>query len=137
MNKHKALLTDMKEILETVPNVSRVSIQGHEPLLAEDAYASIYLVPGADVFTPRTNGTGLHSYDNSFFIRCIINDNLMEDTLRWTDTRDQVIQAVLKDSEIWTNLVDRDVSSIVYDDLNNFPFVTFEIIFEFKIREDC
>jgi len=137
ITKHREIFTSMKEILETCSNVSRVSLSGHQAINSEDTFASVYVIPGADSFTSRTTGTSVHSYDNSLFVRCIVNDNCIDDELNWTDTRDQIIQAVLADSEIWKQAVNRDVVSVVYDDMNNFPLVTFEILFEFSLREEC
>ncbi len=130
-------MKDMKEILETVSSVGEVTIGKHVPLDQEDSWASVYILPGADTFVPRVIGTGVSSYDNTFFIRCIVNDNCSDDDLTWTNTRDDIIQAVLKDSGIWTTSIDRDITSIVYDDFNSFPLMTMELLFMFTLREEC
>jgi len=137
MTKHRLIMNSVKEILETNSNIGVVKLAGHTPLLSEDTFAAVYVIPGADTFTPRVTGAGISSYDNSLFVRCIVNDDCTDDPLHWTDTRDQIIQSILSDSEIWNQAIDREVSSVVYDNMNNYPLVTFEVLFEFTIREEC
>jgi len=137
MTKHATIIKDLKEILQTIPRIADVVIGKHISLDSETAFATAYLIPGADAFEVKRGGTGIASYDNAFFIRCLINEDCSVDELQWADTRDEVIQAVLKDSQIWSTATDRDVTSVVYDDMNSFPKMTMEIVFEFTIREIC
>jgi len=137
MTKHATIMKDLKEILKTVPRMADVIIGKHVPLDQETAFATAYLLPGADTFEGRRPGTGVSSYDNAFFVRCLVNENCEADDLQWADTRDEVIQTVLKDSQIWTTATDRDIAAVTYDDFNNFPKMTMEIVFEFTIREIC
>jgi len=137
MTKHEALLGDLKEILETVNSLSKVAFGKHVPLPQESTFAAAYLIPGADTFQTKKSGKGIAAYDNAFFVRVIVNEDCSDRPLQWCDTRDEIIQAVLKDNELWSVAVDRDISSVVYDDMNSFPKMSMEIIFEFTMREDC
>ena len=137
MTVHESLMTDLKEILETVSRIQKVSYGKHVALDQESDFASAYLIPGADTFTPRVIGTGVSSYDNSFFVRVIVNEDCTDNPLQWCITRDLIIQAVLKDSKLWSTAIDRDITSVIYDDMNSFPHMTMELLFEFKLKEEC
>ena len=137
MTVHERVFTAMVQIINTAPSITNTIVGKHTPLAQEQSWASAYLVPGADTFKSRELGTGVASYDNSLLIRCIVNVNCEDYGLQWAVVRDEVIQSVLKDSEIWGDIVDRDIVSIIYDDMNSFPLMTMELLFEFKLREEC
>jgi hypothetical protein len=59
------------------------------------------------------------------------------DDLDWVHTRRLIIDAILDDKAIWSNILDRDVVSVSHDDYENYPLKAMSIIFEFKLREDC
>ena len=137
MTVHERVFTAMVQIIDTAPSITSTIVGKPTPLAQERSWDSVYLIPGADTFKPRDLGTSVAAYDNSLLIRCIVNVNCDKYGLQWAVTRDEVIQAVLKDSEIWGDIVDRDIVSIVYDDMNSFPLMAMELLFEFKLREEC
>lgn len=130
-------MRDFKEILQTIPRINKASFGTHVPVSQETTFASVYILPGADTYQIRKIGTGISSYDNSFFIRCIVNEDCTENELQWCDTRNAIIEAILADSGLWTVVVDRDITSVIYDDMNTSPKMTMELLFEFNLREDC
>ena len=136
MNNHKAVMLDLKEIIETIGRVVFVTFEGHKQP-STNGGAEVFLIPGADTFAERVNGKSINTYDNTFFVRIIVNEDCSDDPLQWSDTRYDIINTILSDTEVWNNLVDRTVSGVTYDDLNTYPRSTFEILFEFTIREDC
>lgn len=137
MTKHAEIMTDVKAIMETVKGIQKVQFGAHQALDQETTWSSVYIIPGADTFKPRVIGTGVSSYDNGLFVRCIANVDCSDNPTEWCDVRDNIIQSMLKDSDIWNTAVDRDIVSVVYDDMVKFPLMTMEILFEFTLREVC
>ena len=137
MTKHESILTDMKAIIDTVPRVSKTSFSKHVPLDQENSWAAVYILPGGDTYEPNNLNTGISGYHDMFYVRVIVNEDNTDRDLLWCDTRDGIIQAVLKDNAIWPHTIDRDIVSTVYDDMNNYPKMTFEMLFQFKIKEVC
>lgn len=130
------LLKDLKEILETVKGVSNVS-HGKAPTLdQESTFTSIYIAPTVDNLELFRQGTKASDYQSTIFIRALIHLKVVDD-LDWVQIREDVIKAVLNDTEIWTELIDRDVVSVIQDDFNSYPLKAMEILFEFKLRESC
>ena len=137
MDNYELLLHDIKDILKTVDEVHRVSHGNPTPLDSEDQFTSIYISPTADSFELISTGYDASKYDNFIYIRLIINMDCSDDELSWTRTRRKVIDAILNDSPIWSKIIDRDIVSAVHDDYSNYPRKTMELLFEFRIREDC
>ena len=136
MDKYELVLKDIKAILETIDEVNLVSHGKPVSIDLEDTFTSIYISPELDRFDSYKLGTGTSSYNNTFFIQLNINVDCSADDLLWVVTRRKVIDAMLDDTAIWSNIVDRDVVSIAYDDYVNYPRRALAILFEFKIRED-
>ena len=137
MDKMELVLHDLKDILQRVDEVNHVSHGKAIPVDAEDTFTAIYIGPTADSFEPQAYGTSAGSYDNTLFVRLLINVDCKDDDLRWVRTRRKIIDAVLDDSPLWNNVVDRDVRTSVYDDFASHPKRSMELLFEFRIREDC
>ena len=137
MSNFTILLTEIKSVLEATTGVNFVSHQKIPSLEQEDTFTSVYIQPTVDNFTPYIQGKALHSYDNNVYIRLLIHTNNTADELGYTVVREDIITAILDDKRIWSILVDRDIVSVVYDDANLYPLRSMEILFEFRIREDC
>ncbi len=137
MITHKKVLSDMKEILSTIPALNKVRHGKSMALGVEDTFPAAYIQPASDVYELNTQGTSVAAYDNYFFIRVLLNINNEDDPLYWADIRDLVIRAVLDDKLIWDEIVDRDIVSVVYDDFENDQKNALEVIFEFRLRESC
>jgi len=137
MDKYEVILRDIKAILETIGEVNKVEFTKAIPVNQEDTFTSVYIVPTADTFELFKNGKGIDAYDNRLYIRLVVNTDNTEEDLLWVSTRRKIIDAILKDSAIWSSLVDRDIVSISYDDGVEHPRRTMEMIFEFRVREEC
>lgn len=137
MDKYQLLLNDLKEILETVGEINYVSHGKVKALDQEDTFTSVYISPEMDNFENYINGTGLHSYMNTFYVRLTAHVDCSDDDLLWAETRRSIIEAVLQDNAIWANIVDRDIVSVAHDDYTNFPRKAIIFLFEFRLREDC
>jgi len=137
MDNYELILSDIKAILETVDEVNNVS-HGHiEPLDSEDTFTSVYITPEMDSFDLYKAGAGPDAYTNIFYVKLTVNMDCTDSDLLWTITRRKVIDAILHDKAIWTNIVDRDIVSIAHDDYANHPRKTFAMLFEFRLREAC
>lgn len=137
MDKYELLLHDIKDILKTISGVNRVSHGKPTPLTSEDTFTAIYISPTADSFELLSSGYDASKYDNFVYIRLVINMDCSDDELSWVSTRRKVIDAILNDSPIWSKIIDRDIVSAVHDDYSNYPKKTMELLFEFRLREDC
>jgi len=137
MDNYELVLHDIKDILSTIGEVNYVSHGKPKPLNEEDTFTSVYILPTADNFKLESAGNGISSYDNFVYIRLIINMDCTNDDLSWVRTRRVIIDTILEDSPIWSRIVDRDIVSAVHDDYVNHPRKAMEILFEFRIREEC
>lgn len=137
MDKLELLLHDLKDILLRVRTVNHVSHGKAVPLNAEDTFTAVYIGVTADTFEPQAYGTSAGSYDNKVYVRLLVNMDCKDDDLSWVRTRRLLIDAVLDDSPIWSTVIDRDIVSSVYDDYASYPKRSMELLFEFRLREDC
>ncbi len=137
MDKYEILLRDLEEILKTVGEVNRVSQGKVAALSEEDTFTTVYITPEVDNYALFKQGTGINAYDNTFFVRLTAHVDCKGDDLLWVNTRHSIINAILKDSEIWTNIVDRDIVSVAHDDYDNYPRKAMAFLFEFRMREEC
>jgi len=137
MDKYELLLHDIKDILNTIDEVSNVSHGKAVPVQSEDQFTSVYISPTTDTFTLQTQGYDASKYDNFIYIRLIVNIDCSTNELQWVSTRRKIIDAILNDNPIWSNIIDRDIVSIVHDDYGNAPLKSMELLFEFRLRENC
>jgi len=137
MDKYAKLLSDIHDILLTIGEVNKVSHGPTLPLDSEDTFTAIYIRPELDTFDITKHGLGANAYANTFYIRLDVNIDCTPDDLLWIETRRSIIDAILSDAGIWTNIIDRDVVSVAQDDYGNYPRKAMSLIFEFKLREDC
>jgi len=137
MDKYEMLLHDIKSILETIDEVNKVEHGKVVPVDSEDTFTAVYISPTTDTFKVNSQGYDASSYDNFIYVRLIINIDCKDDELSWVATRRKIIDAILNDSPIWTNIIDRDIVSVIHDDYEAFPRKSMEMLFEFRLREDC
>ncbi len=133
MNKYVKVLMDLKEIIESIPEVSYVSLGKPRDVNVDTNVPSVYINPLNGIFENTKNTKCISGYDTYELVRIIVNMEC-KDELDWVYLRDTIIDAVLKDSAIWKNLVDRDVINWANDDYDNMPRKQFEIGFELRIR---
>jgi hypothetical protein len=137
MDKYELVLKDLEEILNTIPEVDKVSQGFPTAITEEDEFTAIYISPSADSFELVKPGTTASSYNNILYIKLLVNIDCKDDDLYWVSIRRKIIDAVLGDNDIWSNIIDRNIVSIAYDDYGNHPLRELDMLFEFIIRESC
>ena len=137
MDKYELILGDIKLILETIGEVNQVSHGKVKALDAEDTFTSVYITPEMDNYENHIQGKGINSYMNTFFVRLTVHVDCSQDDLLWVQTRKSIIDAILGDEAIWTNIIDRDIVSVAHDDYTNYPRKALAFLFEFRLREEC
>lgn len=137
MDKYEKLLLDIEEILLTCKEVATVN-HGRVPMIEEiSKFTHVTIAPSIDGFELFKSGKGIDSYDNRIFVRLVIQTDCSKDDLHWVRVRREIMDAILKDQDIWAGIVDRDITNIAYDDFGNYPLRSFEMLFEFRMREEC
>jgi len=137
-SKTYTTLKELKEILEAVPGVTFVSNGKPKNVEIEDRLTAVYMLAPIENFEQYKPGSNKASYTGSLFVKLVVNTICDKgDDLEWVFVRDNIINAVLDDSAIWSTILDRDLISAVGDDYDNYPRKTLEIAFEFKSRDVC
>lgn len=132
----KQLLLDLEAILLTVPSINKATNGKPEPLTTETEFNSVYISPVTSDYVPRVLGTKLKDYDDNFLVELYVNTSNEED-LDWVDVEKDIIEYILDDSALWTNIVDRDVAGSGFGEYNAHPKKQLIIAFEFKLRAQC
>ena len=132
------ILKELTAILQAVEGISYVSNGKPKNVEIEDQLTAIYILAPIENYEPHKAGTGKDSYTGSLFVKLVVNTICDKgDDLEWVFVRDDIINAVLDDSAIWSSILDRELISSVSDDYDNYPRKTLEIAFEFKVRDIC
>lgn len=137
MDKYELLLKDLEAILNSIGGINKVSHGKVAPIDQEDTFTAVYISPDMDSFEGFVAGTNINSYTNTFYIRLTVNMDCTGDELLWVSIRRKIIDSILSDTAIWSNILDRDVVSIAYDDYGSYPRKSMAMLFEFKLREEC
>ena len=138
MTKYAEIYQDLKAILQNVPGVNKVEFGRPDPIVSENTFTAAYILPDTDSFDlVRMGSTQIDAYNTKIYARIFLNINSETDDLYWIQIRHDVINHVLYDDEIWSNLIDRDIVSVVYDDGGTQPLWALEILFEFTLKEEC
>ena len=114
---------EVKAILEAMDFFNKVSTAKVEELTTETIFPSVYITLDADINEPNgklaMDGT---EYNRILLITLQVHLDLTnEDSLHYLDVRDAIETAILKDSGIWSNVVDRDVIGSKWDTGQNYP----------------
>lgn len=137
MDKYELLLRDIKEILETIPEVNFVSFGKLPDINIQDKFTAVYIAPEIDEFELVRQGNGIESYSNTFLIRLVVHMDCSEYDLQWVNTRSLIMNAILDDTAVWNNIIDRDILSIAHDDFESHPYKTMAMLFSFRLQESC
>lgn len=137
MTQLQKLFLDLQAILEAVPELNTVKLGKAKPITTDDTLPSAYIQPASEIYELATQQTSIAGYDDYIYIRVILNVRNEEDPLHYLWCKEQVIRAVLQDQPIWSGIVDRDVKGVTYDDFENDPLTSLEILFIFRIRNVC
>jgi hypothetical protein len=133
MDEYELLLKDIEEILLTVPEIRKVSHSKPLALGVETHFPAVYINPLNGVFDSKFNTKSICGYDDYEYVRLIVNMHCDSD-LDWVPLRGKLIKAILDDSAIWKNIINRDIVTWANDDFDNYPLKQFELGFEFRIR---
>ena len=133
----KDLLNDLKEILLTVPSINKVSHGKPLALAQEDTFTAVYIVPDATSYEPFKQGTDSSSYNHVMYVKLYVNTLNDVDELNYTYVQQDIIKALLTDTQLWSKVVDRDVLACTYDEYGDYPKKGFELLIELKYREAC
>jgi len=136
MTVQQELLNDFKEILETVPSLNKVSLGRPDALAEESKFNAAYILLNAEAFESYKLSAKIDGYNIMAVIKVVVNFQF-DDELEYLQLRSDIINAVLDDTKIWSNVVDRDVATVVYDEYEYTPKRSMEIIFEVLSRETC
>ena len=114
---------EVKAILEAMDFFNKVSTAKVEELTTETIFPSVYITLDADINEPNgklaMDGT---EYNRILLITLQVHLDLTnEDSLHYLDVRDAIETAILKDTGIWSNVVDRDVIGSKWDTGQNYP----------------
>lgn len=114
---------EVKAILEAMDLFNKVSTAKVEELTTETIFPSVYITLDADINEPNgklaNDGT---EYNRILLITLQVHLDLTnEDSLHYLDVRDAIETAILKDTGIWSNVVDRDVIGSKWDTGQNYP----------------
>ena len=114
---------EVKAILEAMDLFNKVSTAKVEELTTETIFPSVYITLDADINEPNgklaMDGT---EYNRILLITLQVHLDLTnEDGLHYLDVRDAIETAILKDTGIWSNVVDRDVIGSKWDTGQNYP----------------
>ena len=132
----EVLIKDFIDILSNVQGVSNVSMGRPNAISEESNWNSIYVLPVSEVFEPYKNGTGEDAYNQVIFIKLVINSQ-HDDELEVFSLRSDISNAILDDTILWENVVDRDLVSVVYDEFEYAPKRQFEMVFQVIGRSTC
>ena len=124
---------DLKSVLESIPSIRLVSHGKPVPIGIDDSMPSVYIVPTNEAFVNSKNTTCLSGYDNYVYVKLIVNMECTYD-LEWVSLRSTIISAILKDTDLWRSVVDREVAEVAHDDFDNYPKKSFQVAFEFRLR---
>ena len=116
-------IEEIKAILEAMNFFTKVSVGKVEPLVSDQDLPAVYIAYDNDVNEPNgklRNDGG--EYDRMLYLTLEVHLDLTnEDDLFYLDVRDMIEEALLKDNQLWSVVVDRDVIGSRWDTGSNLP----------------
>lgn len=131
----RVAVEEIKSILEHSGLFQVVGTGKRKALTEEDNFPSCYIK--VDGTTAELNGNmGVKAgceYDLYLDVRIILNLNLSDD-LEFLDMESDVVQALLTDNPLWSNVLDREYVGSGWDSDANFPKKEGELGFSIRLR---
>ena len=122
LNTKKAVL-EIQEILQAMNLFNKVSVGKVEPIISDNNLPAVYVTFENDINEPNgkmRNDGG--EYDRMIYLTLEIHlDQIDKDDLYYLDVRDMIEEAILKDNQLWSAVVDRDVVGSKWDNGSNLP----------------
>lgn len=116
-------IEEIKAILEAMNFFNKVSVSKVEPLISDTNLPAVYVSFNNDI--NESNGKMRNDggeYDRMLYITLEVHLDLTDkDDLYYLDVRDMIEEAILKDSQLWSAVVDRDVVGSKWDNGSNLP----------------
>lgn len=116
-------IEEIKAILEAMNFFNKVSVGKVEPLTSDSNLPAVYVSFNNDI--NESNGKMRNDggeYDRMLYITLEVHLDLIDkDDLYYLDVRDMIEEAILKDSQLWSAVVDRDVVGSKWDNGSNLP----------------
>lgn len=116
-------IEEIKAILEAMNFFNKVSVGKVEPLISDNNLPSAYVLFNNDI--NESNGKMRNDggeYDRMLYITLEVHLDLTDkDDLYYLDVRDMIEEAILKDSQLWSAVIDRDVVGSKWDNGSNLP----------------
>ena len=116
-------IEEIKAILEAMNFFNKVGIGRVEPLTSDINLPAVYVSFNNDI--NESNGKMRNDggeYDRMLYITLEVHLDLTDkDELYYLDVRDMIEEAILKDNQLWSAVVDRDVVGSKWDNGSNLP----------------
>ena len=116
-------IEEIKAILEAMNFFNKVSVGKVEPLISDSNLPAVYVSFNNDI--NESNGKMRNDggeNDRMLYITLEVHLDLTDkDDLYYLDVRDMIEEAILKDSQLWSAVVDRDVVGSKWDNGSNLP----------------
>ena len=116
-------IEEIKAILEAMNFFNKVSVGKVEPLISDSNLPAVYVSFNNDI--NESNGKMRNDggeYDRMLYITLEVHLDLTDkDDLYYLDVRDMIEEAILKDSQLWSAVIDRDVVGSKWDNGSNLP----------------
>lgn len=116
-------IEEIKAILEAMNFFNKVGIGKVEPLISDTNLPAVYVSFNNDI--NESNGKMRNDggeYDRMLYITLEVHLDLTDtDELYHLDVRDMIEEAILKDNQLWSAVVDRDVVGSKWDNGSNLP----------------
>lgn len=126
----KKPVQELQEILRAMNFFNDVSVGKVRDLTAETNLPNIYIKYENDINqnNGKMSGANGEEYDRILAITLELHLDLTnQDDLYYLDVRDMVEEAILKDNQLWSVVIDRDVVGSKWDSGANLPFKQGEI----------
>jgi len=133
----RKIIEELRDILEANTDIAKVSVGPVTPLAAEESSAAVYIALEEVALSAERMSRTSDGYDRHLLINLYCNYHNPSDPLGVLDFADSIERSVLKDGQIWTYIIDRDLVAIDFDNQASAPKRSFTMLFDFSFRVKC
>jgi hypothetical protein len=131
MNQTEVVLQELKGILESTRVFRKVSLEKVKPITEEDVFPSVYIGLYGEGYKPNGIKTSsLKGYDVALFVELTINARGDD----YLDIKGTIEKAILNDSKLWNEVLDRDLIKVEYDTNQYLPKKSFSMLVQLVYR---
>lgn len=134
----RQVIDELVELLQANSLKPVVTTNEVKPLasVTEDVVVDVTLE--TVVFTTDQNSSGRSGYIRNFLFSLYVAAQCPNDKLTLMDVIDSLESSILKDSQIWEYIIDRDIVSVTYDHAEITPVRGATLVLEVRVRmDDC